>query len=37
MWLPDYGIEGNGHMLMIEDNSTQIATLIQQWLKRRGV
>ena len=32
MWLPDHGIGGNGHMLMIEDNSHQIAGIILEWL-----
>ena len=36
MWLPDHGIEGNGHMLMIEDNSLQVASLIEHWLRQRG-
>lgn len=32
LWLPDHGITGNGHMMMIEDNSDAIARLIGQWL-----
>lgn len=36
MWLTDHGIEGNGHMLMIEDNSLQVASLIEHWLRQRG-
>lgn len=35
-WLPDKGIHGNGHMLMIEDNSHEIATLLMQWLASKG-
>lgn len=32
LWLGDRGIEGNGHLLMGEDNSNQIAALIGEWL-----
>ena len=28
MWLPDCGIHGNGHMMMIEDNSDDLAAMI---------
>jgi pimeloyl-ACP methyl ester carboxylesterase len=31
-WLPDRGITGNGHMMMIEDNSDAIAAMILAWL-----
>jgi len=37
LWLPVLGIEGNGHMLMIEDNSDQIAALIMEWLKKSSL
>jgi len=37
MWLPDLGIDGNGHMLMIEDNSLLIAELIERWLCAQGL
>jgi len=30
--LPDAGIRGNGHMLMMEDNNQQIAERIIGWL-----
>jgi pimeloyl-ACP methyl ester carboxylesterase len=33
VWLGDLGIEGNGHMLMLEDNSDDIAQLILGRLK----
>jgi len=36
MWLPDRGITGNGHMLMIEDNSDVIVSLIIEWLDKNG-
>lgn len=32
LWLPDVGIEGNGHFLFFEDNSDQILDLIAQRL-----
>jgi hypothetical protein len=32
VWLPDRGIHGNGHMMMIEDNSDEIAAMILGWL-----
>jgi pimeloyl-ACP methyl ester carboxylesterase len=31
-WLPDRGIHGNGHMMMIEDNSDELAAMILGWL-----
>jgi len=37
VWLPDRGIEGNGHMTMIEDNSGQIAALALDWLAAKGL
>jgi pimeloyl-ACP methyl ester carboxylesterase len=36
VWLPDRGICRNGHMLMIEDNSDDIAALILGWLDANG-
>lgn len=36
LWLPDAGICDNGHMLMIEENSHEIAGLLSQWLSRKG-
>ena len=33
MYLPDEGIYGNTHALMIEDNSRQIADMICDWIK----
>lgn len=32
VWLPDRGIHGNGHMMMIEDNSDALAGMILDWL-----
>jgi len=37
LWLADVGISGNGHMLMIEDNSDEIASLIAAWLGQKGL
>jgi pimeloyl-ACP methyl ester carboxylesterase len=33
--LEDVGLHGDGHMVMIEKHSTQIAKLIQDWLKAK--
>lgn len=35
--LADRGIQGNGHMMMMEKNSSQIATLIADWLEENVV
>lgn len=32
IWLGDRGIEGNGHMLMLEENSDRIGAIILEWL-----
>jgi hypothetical protein len=34
--LPDAGIKGNSHMMMMDKNSDQIADLIQKWLVAKG-
>jgi len=31
--LADIGIRGNGHMMMLEKNSDEIAAVIEDWLK----
>lgn len=31
-WLPDRGVDGNGHMLMMEENSDELADMIIGWL-----
>lgn len=36
VWLADRGIVGNGHMLMLEENSAEIATLIGRWIRTAG-
>ncbi len=33
--LPDIGIKGNSHMVMMDKNSDQVADLIQKWLSRQ--
>lgn len=35
--LPQIGIRGNSHMLMMDKNSDQIADLIQKWLEQKGL
>ena len=35
--LPDAGIKGNSHMMMMDKNSDQIAGLIQKWLVDKGL
>ena len=35
--LPERGITGNTHMLMMDRNSDQIAALIQDWMGRQGL
>jgi pimeloyl-ACP methyl ester carboxylesterase len=35
--LPDAGIKGNSHMLMMDKNNGQVADLIQKWLGDKGL
>ncbi|MEI9805680.1 MAG: esterase [Pseudolabrys sp.] len=35
--LPDAGIKGNSHLMMMDKNSDQIAALIQKWLVSKGL
>ncbi len=35
--LEDEGIRGNGHMMMLETNSDEIAALLQRWLSQHGI
>ena len=37
MSLPERGIRGNSHMLMMDNNNDEIAELIHQWLKGKGL
>jgi pimeloyl-ACP methyl ester carboxylesterase len=32
--LPDAGIKGNGHMMMLEKNNLQIAALLRKWVEK---
>ena len=36
MSLPDMGIKGNSHMLMMDNNNDEIAALISDWLVKKG-
>ena len=35
--LPDIGIKGNTHMLMMDKNSDAVAEVIQKWLVSKGL
>ena len=35
--LPDMGLKGNSHMIMMDKNSDQVAGLIQKWLASKGL
>ena len=35
--LPDPGIKGNSHMLMMDRNNLEVAALIQKWLGEKGL
>lgn len=35
--LPDMGLKGNSHMVMMDKNSDQVADLIQAWLAKKGL
>jgi hypothetical protein len=35
--LPDAGLQGNSHMIMMDKNSGQVADLIQKWLVGKGL
>jgi pimeloyl-ACP methyl ester carboxylesterase len=35
--LPDAGLKGNSHMVMMDKNSGQVADLIQKWLISKGL
>ena len=34
IWLPDIGLHGNGHTMMLERNNEQIADLLERWIKQ---
>ena len=35
--LPERGIKGNSHMMMMDRNSEQVASLVQSWLASKGL
>lgn len=35
--LPSIGIQGNGHMMMMDRNNLQVAGVIQDWLAKQGL
>ncbi len=35
--LPERGVRGNSHMVMMDRNSDQVAEVVQEWLARRGL
>jgi hypothetical protein len=35
--LPDIGIKGNSHMVMMDRNNGAVADVIQRWLVERGL
>jgi hypothetical protein len=35
--LPQIGIKGNSHMIMMDKNNAEVAGLIQSWLERKGL
>ncbi len=35
--LPERGIRGNGHMMMMDKNNLEVAAVIQDWLKSKGL
>lgn len=36
LFLPDAGIRGNGHMMMLEKNSDEVASLLFHWMNDHG-
>jgi pimeloyl-ACP methyl ester carboxylesterase len=34
-YLPEHGISGNGHMMMLENNNAEIASLIAGWIEKQ--
>ncbi len=35
--VPEEGVSGNSYMMMVDNNSSDIATQIQEWLKEKGL
>jgi hypothetical protein len=36
VYLSECGVTGNGHMLMMEKNSDESASVVAQWIEARG-
>jgi pimeloyl-ACP methyl ester carboxylesterase len=37
VWLPDQGLKGHGHMMMVELGNLEIARLIEKWFEQKGL
>ena len=37
LYLADYGLKGNGHLMAIERNNADLAALIENWFSRHDV
>ena len=35
--LPERGIRGNTHLLMMDRNSREVAAVVQEWMAARGL
>ena len=35
--LPEMGLKGNSHMMMMDRNSDAVAEVIQGWIKKQGL
>ena len=35
--VPEEGVSGNSYMMMVDNNSSDIATHIKEWLKEKGL
>jgi hypothetical protein len=35
--LPQTGIKGNSHMMMMDKNNLQVADVIQGWMEKQGL
>ena len=33
--LPDIGMRGNGHMMMLEENNLEIAAVLHEWVSKQ--
>jgi hypothetical protein len=37
IYLPEEGIFGNSHVMMLEENNAEVADLVSQWLNENGL